>query len=376
MKKILLVLESRASYGYSKNLIQILKRDKKILTKTVVTGTHLSKELGYSLKNLKSDDIKIDYKLKFNNKNIIVGIGKLILEANKIITDFKPEIVIIFGDRIELLPFAISCCYRNDVLVAHVQAGDRSGHIDDMTRMTLAKLCHIHFPATRLAEKRLIKLGEQKKRIFLVGAPQLDDINYKKLSKTNKIVINNKLFYLRDIEYLVLLQHPVFKNQKKYLKLFKKSINAAKRFGKKVFIIYPNYDPGYKPIINFLKKEKNRKQFIVVKNLERRKFLSLVLHSDCLIGNSSAGLLESPSLKIPVVNIGDRQIHREQNSNIFNAKYNTEDIYNNIKKAIKIKAKLGKIKNLHGDGKSSIRIYKILKKIEINNFFLNKDTTY
>ena len=376
MKKILLVLESRASYGYSKNLLQILKKDKKIKTKTVVTGTHLSKELGYSIKNLKSDNIKIDYRLNFNNKDIVDGIGKLTLEANKVISDFKPNIVVIFGDRIELIPFAISCSYRNDVLLAHVQAGDRSGHIDDMTRMTLAKLCHIHFPATMLAQKRLIKLGEQKRRIFLVGAPQLDDINHKELSKINNIKIGKKYINLKKQEYFVLLQHPVFKNQNEYLKLFKKTINACNKFDKKIFIIYPNYDPGYKPIIEFINNQKNKKKFIIIKNLERKKFLALVSHSNCFIGNSSAGLLESPSLKVPVVNIGDRQIYREQNNNIFNAKYITHDIYRKIKKAQKLKNKLGKIKNIHGDGKSSKRIYKILKKNNVNKFFLNKDTTY
>ncbi len=376
MKKILLILESRASYGYSKNLLQILKKDKNIKFKTVVTGTHLSKELGYSVDNLKKDNIKIDYKLNFNNKNIVVGMGKLILESNKVINDFKPEIVVIFGDRVELLPFAISCCYRNDVLLAHVQAGDRSGHIDDMTRMTLAKLCHIHFPATKIAYERLTKLGEQKKRIFLVGAPQLDDINHSKLSKIKNITINKKIINLIDQEYFVVLQHPVFKNQNEYLKLFKITIKACIKFNRKIFIIYPNYDPGYKPLINYLKKQKNKKRFIIIKNLERKKFLSLVLHSSCFIGNSSAGLLESPSLKIPVVNIGDRQIYREQNNNIFNAKYNSNDIYNKIKKALKIKNRLGNIKNIHGDGNSSKRIYKVLKKIKPNKFFLNKDTTY
>ena len=375
MKRILLVLESRASYGYSKNLLQILKKDKKIKTKTVVTGTHLSKELGYSIKNLKSDNIKIDYRLNFNNKDIVDGIGKLTLEANKVISDFRPNIVVIFGDRIELIPFAISCSYRNDVLLAHVQAGDRSGHIDDMTRMTLAKLSHIHFPATILAQKRLIKLGEQKKRIFLVGAPQLDDINHKELSKINNIKIGKKFINLKKQEYFVLLQHPVFKNQNEYLKLFKKTINACNKFDKKIFIIYPNYDPGYKPIIEFINNQKNKKKFIIIKNLERRKFLALVSHSNCFIGNSSAGLLESPSLKVPVVNIGDRQIHREQNNNILMLSI-LRMIFIKDKKAQKLKNKLGKIKNIHGDGKSSKRIYKILKKINVDKFFLNKDTTY
>lgn len=374
MKKILIILESRASYGYSKNIYKKFKLDKHIFLKTLVTGTHLSKELGFSASTLKKDKIKINYKLKFNNKNFSIGIGKLILGIDKILNKFKPEIVIIFGDRVELISVAIACCYRNNCLLAHVQAGDRSGHIDDMTRMALAKLCHIHFPATKKARNRLIKLGEQKKRIHLVGAPQLDDINYKKLKKQKYVKVNNKIIKLKE-KYFVILQHPVFKDQKKYLYIFKKTIKACLRLEYKIYIIYPNYDPGYKAIITFLKKIKNKK-IIIFKNLERQKFLSLILHSLALIGNSSSGILESPSLKVPVVNIGDRQSYRELNKNILNANYSTNDIFEKIKLALNLKNKLNKIKNIHGDGKSSLRIYKIIKNLKVNEFLLNKDTTY
>jgi len=243
-----------------------------------------------------------------------------------------------------------------------------------MTRMALAKLCHIHFPATEKARNRLIKLGEQKKRIYLVGAPQLDDINYKKLKIQKYIKVNNKTINLKE-KYFVILQHPVFKDHRKYLYLFKKTINACLRFKYKIYIIYPNYDPGYKAIITFLKKIKNKK-IIIFKNIGRQKFLSLVLHSLTLIGNSSSGILESPSLKIPVVNIGDRQRYRELNKNILNANYSANHIYKKIKLALNLKNKLKKIKNVHGDGKSSIRIYKIIKNLKINEFLLNKDTTY
>jgi len=374
MRKILIVLESRASYGYSKNIYKKFKLDKNIILKTIVTGTHLSKELGFSADNLTKDKIKIDYKLKFNNKNFSNGIGKLILGIDRILSAFKPQIVIIFGDRVELISVAIACCYRNNCLLAHVQAGDRSGHIDDMTRMALAKLCHIHFPATKKAKNRLIKLGEQKKRIYLVGAPQLDDINYKILKKQKYIKIDKKKINLKD-KYFVLLQHPVFKDQLKYLNIFKETIEACLRFKFKIYIIYPNYDPGYKSIIKYLKKLKNEK-IIIFKNIERQKFLSLALHSLTLVGNSSSGILESPSLKVPVVNIGDRQNYRERNKNILNAAYNRKDIYKKIKIAISLKNKLKKIKNIHGDGKSSNRIYRIIKNIKISNYLLNKDTTY
>ena len=374
MKKILLILESRASYGYSKNLINLLKNDKKFLVKTLITGTHLSKELGSSYKNILKDKIRINYKLSFDQSNFSNGIGKLITNFSKIKKKFKPNIVIIFGDRVELIGIAISCCYSDNIALAHVQAGDRSGHIDDMTRMTLSKLSHIHFPATKKAYDRLIKLGEDKKRIFLVGAPQLDDIDLNKFKKRKQLKIDNKKINLSE-NFIVLLQHPVFKDQKLSKIIFKKTINACKKLKFKIYIIYPNYDPGYKDIIQIIKKLDSKK-YIVFKNLDRYDFLTLATHSKVLVGNSSSGILESPSLKIPVVNIGDRQQLREQNKNILNAKYNEKDIFLKINKALKIKKKLRNIKNLHGNGRSSEKIYKILKKIKIDSFLLNKNTTY
>ena len=123
MKKVLIVFESRASYGYSKNLYNLLKDDKKINLKTVVTGTHLSKELGSSINNIRKDKIKIDFKIPFLNKDLNLGIGNLVVKFSKIVKKFSPDIVIIFGDRVELMAIAISCSYNPGTLVAHVQAG-------------------------------------------------------------------------------------------------------------------------------------------------------------------------------------------------------------------------------------------------------------
>ena len=376
MKKVLLIFESRASYGYSKNLYNLLKNDKNFKIKTLVTGTHLSKELGSSISNLNKDKIKIDYKINFENKNFAYGIGKLIIKFSKILQNYKPNIVIIFGDRVELMSFAIGCCYNQNIILAHIQAGDRSGHIDDMTRMALAKMAHLHFPATKIAYDRLIKLGEERERIFLVGAPQLDDIEYKNLITYKSFLIQNRKVNINE-KYVVILQHPVFKDQDIYEKIFLETLKACQRLNYKKYIIYPNYDPGYKTIINSLNKIKyNKKKFIIFKNLNRQDFLKLVVNSSALIGNSSAGILESASLKIGAVNIGDRQNLREKGKNVFDASYNHNDILKKIKKAILIKKKIKNIKNLHGDGKSSQRIYSVLKKIKINNKILIKNTIY
>ena len=217
---------------------------------------------------------------------------------------------------------------------------------------------------------------KKKKRIFLVGAPQLDDIKYNELKETNHFFIKNKKINVKE-KYIVVLQHPVFKDQDNYEKIFFETIKACQRLNYKKYIIYPNYDPGYKSIINSLDKLKyKRKNFIIFKNLNRLDFLKLVANSSALVGNSSSGILESASLKIGVVNIGDRQNLREKTKNVYNSDCKNIDIYKNIKKAISIKNRIKKIKNLHGDGKSSRRIYNILKKIKINKSFLVKNTTY
>tara|TARA_A100001011_G_C14289229_1_gene835311 strand:+ start:167 stop:1288 length:1122 start_codon:yes stop_codon:yes gene_type:complete len=373
MKKILFILESRASFGYSKNLINILKKNKKYRYKNFITGTHLSKELGNSLTDVSREKIKLDFIAKFNHLDLSKGISDIIKHTSTALKKFRPDFVIIFGDRIELLGVAISCVF-NDRLICHVQAGDKSGHIDDLTRMTLSKLCHIHFPATEAAKKRLVNLGEEKFRIHKVGAPQLDDIKTKAITEKSFIYYKKKKIDLLEKKYLVILQHSVFKDKKNYGEFFENTIKACLKFNYKIFIIYPNYDPGYKFIINIVKKYKNR--LTIIKHLSRNDFLRLIYFSKTFVGNSSAGILETPSLNVPTVNIGDRQYKREQNKNIFNCSYKIADIEKALKRSLYYSENKKRIKNIHGDGKSSIRIFKILDSISNNKKFLNKKTTY
>ena len=149
---------SQSYYGYIKNLYNLLKDDKNFNLKTVVTGTHLSKELGSSINHIKKDNIKIDYKIPFLNKNFNFGIGNLITKFSKILKEFSPDIVLIFGDRVELMAIAISCSYNPGTLLAHVQAGDKSGHIDDMTRMALSETMSYSFPCNKKSKTKIDKI--------------------------------------------------------------------------------------------------------------------------------------------------------------------------------------------------------------------------
>ena len=375
MIKGLFVFESRASFGYSLNLLKKINRVKKFKIFSLITGTHLSKELGDSVNEVKQNLQKIDYQINFDSNNISIGCGNLIQKVDKILKKIRPKFIFIFGDRLELMPIALAALY-NDVVICHVQAGDKSGHIDDVTRMALAKISHLHFPATSIAKNRLIKMGEEKFRIHKVGAPQLDDINKKQIKK-NYIVDN---IDLRKTNYFVVLQHSVFKDKKYYKKIFYNTLRAALEFKHKIFIIYPNYDPGYKPIIFLIKsfQKKYPNKITVFKHLDRKNFLSLIFYSSSFIGNSSSGILETPSLNIGTVNIGDRQDGREQNKNIFNANYSKKSIKDGIIKSIKYNQinKNKNIKNIHGDGKSSQKILNVMLKIKDYKKLLIKKTTY
>ena len=232
-----------------------------------------------------------------------------------------------------------------NIPIAHIQAGDKSGHIDDLARAAISKFANIHFASCKDSCDRLTSWGEDKKNIFNVGAPQLDDvyeISKKKIKNKNKILI---------------IFHPVLSEVSKIDNQVKNIFNALKKNIKKNIIwIYPNNDFAYSNIINKIIKFKEIK---IIKNLDRDKFLDLLSKTKLLIGNSSCGILEAPSLKIPVINIGSRQNGRPKALNIVNSDYSEKSISSKIKYVLKnseFKKNIHKTKNLYFKKKSGLLI--------------------
>lgn len=373
-KKILFLLESRATYGYAKNVIEVINDFKNLNYATLVTGGHLSKTNDTSLKYIHKDNIKIDEKIKFEilNKKFSWSfyIGKAISKFSLALEKIKPDIALIFGDRVETLSFCITCAYMN-IPIAHVQAGDKSGHIDDSARYAIAKLAHIHFASCEDSVQRLLKLGEQKFRIFNTGAPQLDNI-----MRDSKINNKEDLNFFKKQKFILFIFHPIMAELKN-LELYVDNIFQACLTTKlNIVAIFPNTDLGSEKIIKVINKFK--KSIKIYKNLEREKFLYLLKNCEFLIGNSSAGILEAPSFKKPTINVGNRQRGRPQSENIINSGYSKYSIINAIKvlKSRKFQSSLAKVKNIYGDGRSGVRICKILDKIDINKKWTDKETTY
>tara|TARA_B100001057_G_scaffold499678_1_gene611262 strand:- start:20255 stop:21397 length:1143 start_codon:yes stop_codon:yes gene_type:complete len=375
IKRILVFSGSRGEWGYLKPILNKLKSSK-IDFKIVVSNMHLLPEKGFTYKEILSDGFKIyeNIYMNINGPDDIAwskSLGLLNFQLPDIFKRLKPDLLLIAGDRAETF-IAATSAYYSDIPIAHIQAGERSGHKDGMVRHAIGKLSHIHFASNLDAVNRLKKFGEEKFRIFLVGAPQLDDISPHKLLLLDQI--NNALSSSIKNNYALCIVHPTSENKLECINYVKIISESCHKKNIQQIWIYPNNDSGSAGIIKEIEKITARDIFMF-RNLKRSIFLSLLARSKFIIGNSSAGILEAPSFKIPTINLGHRQRDRVAAESIINIiKPSKTNVINNIKtiSSMKMRNKFKKVKNPYGDGKSASRIVKILETIKLDNKLRNK----
>ena len=370
--KYLFVCGSRGEWGYIRPIIKECIKQKInygiVLCNMVLVDRYgsLNKEIKREFNVVEEIDMSLEGSTHYSMVKSLNVYGINFIETLK---REKPEWVILAGDRGEQLISSICCsfCY---IPCAHIQAGERSGNIDNTTRLALARFSHLHFAANKDAYHRLLRSGEEKKRVFNVGAPQLDEIfNDEYLTKSQF-----KKKYPNIDKFILVVFHPIteeFKNLKFYIENLCKALNYFKE--QKVWIL-PNNDAGSSIIRENMYKFKNNNS-IYFRNLSRADYLGFLNSCKILVGNSSSGIIESPSFNKISVNIGNRQIERKQSKLTLNCDYSANIIQKSIKKALKIKPKK-KINNPYGDGKSSKKILEILKKINFKNNFLTKKITF
>ena len=343
---------------------------------------HLSKEFGGTVDLIRKDGFKVTNKVKMNpgsdkTESMALSIGKGIIGITLALKKIKPDVTVILGDRIEALASAIASAYLN-IPIAHIHGGDKNrAGLDESARHAITKLSHIHFVATKTSMARVIRMGEKTQNVFLVGAPGLDTILKEKLISKNKLAKKYNLDL--DKPLLLLVQHSVTTQIDKAGNQMRKTLSAIKKLKLPTFIIYPNSDAGGRAIIKEIKKNKHLSFIKVFKNLPHGLYLSFLKQASVLIGNSSSGIIESSSFKLPAVNIGIRQDGRERSTNIIDAPHDKKFILKAIKKALfdeQFRRKVKKCKNPYGDGQASKHIVKIFSVIKINKKLLQKQITY
>jgi len=378
-RKILIITERRADYSRFKPIINLIKKSKRLSYELIVTGSHLLKKHGFTIKEIKKDNIKIDYQIKsfIEKKNIhdgesmILALGKIFIEISKIIKKSKPDIILSGFDIGANFALTVAGAHLN-IPVAHIQGGEVTGSIDESLRHAMSKFSNYHLVANNDAKKRLIKMGERRENIFNVGCPSLDALFLEKKIDPPDILKKFKIDVKK--KFIIIIQHPVTSEDKHSGKQILETIEAVKKSLLPALFVLPNNDSGHFDIIKVIKK--SRIQW--TETLSLSQYSTLLSYARILIGNSSSGIHEAASFKLPVINVGTRQNGRLKPKNIVNADYNRNDIYNKIKFCMSNKKYLKIIKSLknpYGDGKSSLKIVKILDKIDLTKS-TQKQNTY
>lgn len=380
-RKIAVITGTRATYGYSKRLMKLMEKSKKLELKLIVTGMHLLKEYGLSVNEIIRDGLPITARVDMavggdTGSAWAKSLGVEIEGIAQVFSMVKPDLVLVSGDRGEMLAATLAAVYMN-LPVAHLQSGDVSGHIDGSARHAITKLCHIHFPACDDSARRVEKLGEEKWRIHNVGAPQLDEVVQG--AKLSKGELEKKLAIDLSTPTLLVIQHPVLIEIGEARAQMIETMEAVKALGYQTLVIYPNVDAGGEEIIKVIKEYEKLPFVHSFRNIDRLVFLSLLEHISVLIGNSSCGILEAPSFRLPAINIGERQRGRMRACNVIDVKPDGQQIIKAVNKAMtdkKFRESLSKCVNPYGDGHSSERIVKILEEVELGASLLDKKITY
>lgn len=378
-RKILLVTERRADYSKFKPILTEIKKSKHLDYYLIVTGTHLLKSHGYTINEIRRDGFKITSTFQMHKKTkkdtgaeMVKTFGRAVINLSKEIEKIKPDIILSGFDIGASLAAAIAGAHMN-IIVAHVEGGDVTGTIDESIRHATTKFSHIHFTSNELALQRVIKMGEKPDHVFVVGNPALDKILQVKNISQRELQREFKIDFSKP--YIIMVQHTVTSEIDEVDKNILKTIAAIKELDIQAIVIYGNADAGSKKISKILKNTKIRQY----PTIPSEKYINLLKNSSAIVGNSSSGIIETPFLHVPSINIGTRQQGRGNPDSVINVGYNKNEIKKAIEKAINDKIFLKKVKNcksLYGNGDAAKKIVKILETINLETIPVQKKLTY
>lgn len=375
-RKIIYISGTRADYGLMRSVLRRIHNHPDLSLDIIVTGMHLMNEFGNTIDEIQKDGFNynvIDARYEDDSKeSMAIFIGQFIQKLTPVVSALHPDLILVLGDRGEMLGGAIVGVYLS-IPVAHIHGGEVSSTVDDFARHAITKLAHIHFPATEESRERIIRMGEDPARVFVVGAPGLDQILEETLVPKDKLEEKYQLDLSEPV--ILVVQHPVTLEMDQAQKQIRETLEAVVLLQYQSVVIYPNADAGGRSMIETIN-EYTKYPFIkTFSNIQHIDYLSLLNEVSVLVGNSSSAIIEAPSFGLPAVNIGTRQMGRERAVNVIDTDYERDSIQKCIEKALfdsDFRKNAKECKNPYGDGKTSEKIVDILTGIDMNTNMLTK----
>lgn len=382
IKDIAFFTSIRFEYGVMIPFLKKVQNDPNFNLKLLVGGAHLLEEHGNTIDEIINDGFEIDCKLPFlDNENdataLTIAMSKLQLQIGEYLAVNKPDVLIVVGDRFELLP-VVSAALVLGVPVAHLSGGDvTEGAIDNQIRHAVSKISHLHFAGTETSKNNLLKMGEEEWRVFNVGEPGIDCILSIDLVDKKELYLDLNLDVSKPTVIATLHPETISNviNEEYVTDLFTRLL---KEFPSHQFLVTAsNFDLGGNEINETLKQLSSESdQIKFVTSLGQKRYYSILKYADFMLGNSSSGIIEAQSFLLPVVNIGTRQEGRERNVNTIDVGLNIDEIVAAAKKTqdVNFRNLIEKSENLYGNGRCADEIIKCFKSVEKESLFLKKST--
>lgn len=369
-KKIAYISGSRADFGPVIPVLKAIEKSDALSLQVYATGMHLMPKFGETIREVEKifpSVQRIEAVFTDDSRESAARFaGALLQNAVAALTKDRPDLVLLLGDRVEMLTVATACLYLG-IPTAHLHGGEKTATVDEVARHAISKMASLHFTTTRDSAERLKKMGEEAWRIHIVGAPALDTI------------LHTNLPARRPRDFILVVQHSVSGEEAQAGRQMEETLAAVASFNLPVAVIYPNADPGSARIIEVIEKERKNPLFSIFKNLPHADFLALERDAAVWVGNSSGALIESASFRTPVVNVGTRQNGRVRSENVIDVGYDRAEIVAAIHRSLHDKtyrARLKTIQNPWGDGRTGERVVKILGDTVLGRKLLAKQITY
>ena len=373
-RKICIITGTRAEYGLLRWIMEGIHKEETLTLQIIATGMHLSPEFGLTFKNIEKDGFKIDRKIEMlTSSDTSVGIAKSmglgLIGFADALNDLKPDLIVVLGDRFEIFA-AVSAAMVARIPIAHIHGGEATeGSIDEAIRHSLTKMSHLHFVAAKDYQSRVIQLGEQPENVFLVGGVGIDNI--KRISFLEKSELEESLGLKLGKKNLLITFHPVTLESNTAVEQMEELLAAVEALkDTQLIFTLPNADTDGRKLITliheFVAQHTNAHAYT---SLGQIRYLSCIKYVDGVVGNSSSGLLEVPSLKKGTINIGERQRGRLQASSVINCKPTRKSITQALQKLYshEFQVSIENSVNPYGEGGASEKIVSIVKSVALDN---------
>ena len=377
-RTIAAVTTARSDYGILRPVLRAIAADPALRLQLVVGGAHLDPRYGETVTDIEADGFAIEARVPVAldsdaSDAVATATAAALTGFTRALRTLAPDLLLLLGDRFETHAAAFAALPLG-IPVAHIGGGESTeGAIDDALRHSITKLSHVHFVSTETYRRRLVRMGEEPWRVRRTGSPALDTLRDTTVLSREKLA--TEIGIPLDPSPLLVTFHPVTLELDRSGAHLVALLEAVDKVRRPAVFTYPGADPGSRAVIEEIERYADtRPDVFVCRHLGTRWYVSLMRHAAAMVGNSSSGIMEAPSLKLPVVNVGSRQAGRVRGANVIDVAPTRDAIVRGIRRALSpsFRAGLRASGNPYGDGRAAARIVPTLGTVPLGEALLRK----